>query len=597
MLRSVQKICSLNTYYMYFCNMKQKIFLLLFGLFLIVSGTNAQWLRPNWNYGTIQNRINLDSTILLPTGCGVPSGATSLKSVDLHKSAFYYDSCGHNAYFYDPSTHSWGTAGGSSTATGWNSMLQQNQPQTSYGAIHLANNGLEFDSATSFQIGTWNYLYGLFNLDQMGFVSIGDRNEDVNGTYIEVNDNYAFIRTRSVDNYGGDWSGVNLDFDSKRFDIGDWNNINNGTFIRVDDDNKCIYITANDYDNTGGMLGINLSEDKNGSLHSRSAYLGDFNQNQNGNYIWVNDEDSKIYTSSGDTYGNNLVGLSLDFDNKKFQLGDFQNRNNGALFTIDDDNEKAYTDFEGHGGIGLNVDYNNRIYQLGDYNDNNNSNTITIDDDNSRAYISGNNYLNGLFAANFGGADDGANTNGSVSIGDWDGDNNNTYLKVDDNNSVIYTLNGGGEEGFFLDFNTGNFSLGDYANRFNNNVLTLENDGGNAIWLNNGSGTGLHMTFNGSFQYDLGDWNSNNFIRVSCADQQTQFYNGQSIAAFDGDSNIYFHSGDNGIQTSDIYYGAGTLSPEWKLGDYTSDSGAFAEGYINVSIGGQEYYILAAHPY
>lgn len=57
-------------------------------------------------YGQHGDRSRWDSTIFIPTGCGIP---TSLKSVDVHQSALYYDSCGHLMFVYDPSTTVWDT--------------------------------------------------------------------------------------------------------------------------------------------------------------------------------------------------------------------------------------------------------------------------------------------------------------------------------------------------------------------------------------------------------------------------------------------------------------------------------------------------------
>lgn len=59
-------------------------------------------------YGEHNNRVQIDSAFLYPTGCGAP---TSLKSVDKKHSALYYDSCGHALFAYDPSTSTWDTVG------------------------------------------------------------------------------------------------------------------------------------------------------------------------------------------------------------------------------------------------------------------------------------------------------------------------------------------------------------------------------------------------------------------------------------------------------------------------------------------------------
>lgn len=65
------------------------------------------YIKPNNSYGLIQNRFRPDSTQLIPTFCGVPSGKASLHAIDQKMSALCYDSCGHKFYIYDPSDSSW----------------------------------------------------------------------------------------------------------------------------------------------------------------------------------------------------------------------------------------------------------------------------------------------------------------------------------------------------------------------------------------------------------------------------------------------------------------------------------------------------------
>jgi hypothetical protein len=69
----------------------------------VTTTLSAQWLKPNNSYGTIQNRIALDSAFAYPTGCGAPV----LKAVDLKKSAFFYDTCGSKLWVYDPKQARW----------------------------------------------------------------------------------------------------------------------------------------------------------------------------------------------------------------------------------------------------------------------------------------------------------------------------------------------------------------------------------------------------------------------------------------------------------------------------------------------------------
>ncbi len=116
MLTNVKKNNVLNKYGMYFCCMRVKIFQLLIILLLSnLAYSQGGWLQPNMNYGIKQYRISLDSSIFLPTGCGAPSGTASLHAYNLKKAAFYFDSCGHRGYFFDPSTSIWVASGGGQT--------------------------------------------------------------------------------------------------------------------------------------------------------------------------------------------------------------------------------------------------------------------------------------------------------------------------------------------------------------------------------------------------------------------------------------------------------------------------------------------------
>lgn len=75
-------------------------------------GVKAQiYIKPNNSYGIIQNRGRFDSTFLYPSGCGAPTGMPTLRSIDQHMPALYYDTCGHKMYNYDPMLTMWFTAG------------------------------------------------------------------------------------------------------------------------------------------------------------------------------------------------------------------------------------------------------------------------------------------------------------------------------------------------------------------------------------------------------------------------------------------------------------------------------------------------------
>ena len=152
MSKNVQNLLALNTYSMYFCNMKVKLICLLLIIFSVNGYSQGGWLRPNWFYGNIQNRISIDSSIFLPTGCGVP---TSLQAYNLKKCAFYFDSCGHKGYFFDPSTNTWGVSGVIPT---FQQTLQEGSilNQTNSINIYNPNNGLISPISLNVKLGKYS---------------------------------------------------------------------------------------------------------------------------------------------------------------------------------------------------------------------------------------------------------------------------------------------------------------------------------------------------------------------------------------------------------------------------------------------------------
>lgn len=90
----------------------------IFAILLVCVGyaSSAQggYLRPNTSYGTRLYRQAIDSTLFLPTGCGAPSGTTTLRGSNLKQSAVYMDSCNARVWFFNPKLSDWidVTAGG-----------------------------------------------------------------------------------------------------------------------------------------------------------------------------------------------------------------------------------------------------------------------------------------------------------------------------------------------------------------------------------------------------------------------------------------------------------------------------------------------------
>lgn len=92
--------------------MKKYLSTTLFILFWINGFTQVY--QPATLYGKKENRSSVDSTFYGPTGCGAPA---SLKSIDLKKAAYYFDSCNHRFYIYDPKLAAWDSIHAGSAAT------------------------------------------------------------------------------------------------------------------------------------------------------------------------------------------------------------------------------------------------------------------------------------------------------------------------------------------------------------------------------------------------------------------------------------------------------------------------------------------------
>jgi len=92
----------------------KRIFLIVFIiLFAFIGKSQVYQVMPQYGYDV--KRMKFDSTLQIPTFCGVPT----LRSNILNKAAIAYDSCNKRFYFYDPALAVWDTimGGGSSLDT------------------------------------------------------------------------------------------------------------------------------------------------------------------------------------------------------------------------------------------------------------------------------------------------------------------------------------------------------------------------------------------------------------------------------------------------------------------------------------------------
>jgi len=89
-------------------------------LLLIVMDSYGQtYISPNPGlFGIQYNRAVFDSTFYFPTGCGVPTDSTYLHDkIGTKKAAFYFDTCGHNSYAWDPKLKAWIQSSGKTDST------------------------------------------------------------------------------------------------------------------------------------------------------------------------------------------------------------------------------------------------------------------------------------------------------------------------------------------------------------------------------------------------------------------------------------------------------------------------------------------------
>ena len=98
--------------------MNIKKYLTFFVLTFFVNFVSGQVYQsmPQYGYGPVK-RFDVDSTLTIPTVCGVPT----LKSNLTRKSAIAFDTCNNRFYFYNSKTLVWDTikggAGGSTDTT------------------------------------------------------------------------------------------------------------------------------------------------------------------------------------------------------------------------------------------------------------------------------------------------------------------------------------------------------------------------------------------------------------------------------------------------------------------------------------------------
>lgn len=176
--------------------------------------------------------------------------------------------------------------------------------------------------------------------------------------------------------------------------------------------------------------------------------------------------DSNIENDVGN-FLSTVRGLKLDFNQKTYFLGDFDYNDNGTNLNVDDGNQVIKTQNQGN-DIGLKLDFANFLYQLGDYNGSNASILVLP------------NYIGGIYQGN----DLGIGldfVNRLYKLGDFSNANNWTNLSVDDNIRIIKTSNNGNDVGLNIDFANEQFGLGDYNGITNGNYIIVDNTNTNEV--------------------------------------------------------------------------------------------------------------------
>jgi hypothetical protein len=116
------------------------------------------------------------------------------------------------------------------------------------------------------------------------------------------------------------------------------------------------------------------------------------------------------------TFGNNLIGLKLDFDTKVYKLGDFDAAYDGTFLTIDDVNTNIETNFSGSPN-GLRLNAATWEFNLGDWNGQNNSTFITVlDPTETIEFVSASGFYNFANVPNY--ANNAAAISGGLNVGD-----------------------------------------------------------------------------------------------------------------------------------------------------------------------------------
>lgn len=123
--------------------MSKYLFFVFFILLAFVSKGQVYQSMPQWGYGPVK-RFDIDSSLTIPTTCGVPTLKTTLTK----KAAIAFDSCNNKFYKYNPKTQIWSEISGTTIDTTSLSNRIDLRVQYSDTSLMLQNYLKEIDTAS-----------------------------------------------------------------------------------------------------------------------------------------------------------------------------------------------------------------------------------------------------------------------------------------------------------------------------------------------------------------------------------------------------------------------------------------------------------------
>jgi len=113
----------------------RKLLFVLFSLISLISKSQVYQAMPQYGYGPVK-RFDIDSSLTIPTTCGVPTLRTTLTK----KAAIAFDSCNNRFYQYNPKTLTWSVISGGGASTDTTSLSNRINAKADTSALNLKLN-------------------------------------------------------------------------------------------------------------------------------------------------------------------------------------------------------------------------------------------------------------------------------------------------------------------------------------------------------------------------------------------------------------------------------------------------------------------------